>query len=269
MFFLLKSTLRTLLLPPGSAVLLAIAGAVLVGRRRRLGLTLLAIGLGSMWVLSLPAVANWLTRAAEGYPPLDPRAPVDAQAIVILAGGGYRHYAPEYGGGAASDVLLERLTYGAFLAKRLHLPILITGDFAEIWAMGDTLRRDFDVEPTWVDRHSHDTYENARISYQLLRPAGVQRILLVTSATHMRRAVREFAAAGFDVVPAPTDSWMPRPWTVLMIVPSASALLQSQVAIYELAGELVRRVLAWTHIREWLGVYPAQAGALAGSTRFG
>jgi uncharacterized SAM-binding protein YcdF (DUF218 family) len=257
MFFLLKSILRTLLLPPGSALLLATAGAVLVARRRRLGLTLLAIGLGAIWLLALPAVAGLLTRAAEGYPPLDPRAPVNAQAIVILSGGGYRHYAPEFGGGAASDVLLERLAYGAFLAKRLHLPVLITGDFPEIWAMGDSLRRDFDVEPTWVDRHSRDTYTNARISYEMLHPAGVQRILLVTTATHMRRAVHEFAAAGFEVVPAPTDSWMPRAWNVLMILPSASGLQQSQVAIYELAGEMVRRVLAWTHIREWLGVYPA------------
>jgi uncharacterized SAM-binding protein YcdF (DUF218 family) len=269
MFFLLKATLRTLLLPPGSALLLATAGAVLVFRRRRLGLTLLAVGLGSIWLLALPVVADVLTRAAEGYPPLDPRAPVSAQAVVILSGGGYRQFAPEYGGGAASDVLLERLTYGAFLAKRLNLPVLVTGDFSEIGAMADTLRRDFGVEPTWVDRHSHDTYENARISHQLLHPAGIHRILLVTSATHMRRAVHEFAAAGFDVVPAPTDCWMPRPWTVLMIVPSASGLLQSQVAIYELAGEAVRRVLAWTRVREWLGVYPAQAGPLAGSARFG
>jgi len=256
MFFLLKATLRTLLLPPGSALLLATAGAILVVRRRRLGLTLLAVGLGCIWVLALPAVADLLTRAAEGYPPLDPHAPVSAQAVVILAGGGYRHYAPEFGAGAASDVLLERLTYGAFLAKRLHLPVLITGDFAEIWAMGDALRRDFDVEPTWVDRRSHDTYENAHISYQMLHPAGVQRILLVTSAAHMRRAVHEFAAVGFDVVPAPTGSWGPHEWNVLMVVPSASGLLHSQIAIYELAGELVRRVLARTHIRERLGVYP-------------
>ena len=64
---------------------------------------------------------------SEHYPPLDlPRA-ADAQAIVILGGGGQRSFAPEYGGPAADPVLLEKLNYGAFIARKTGLPILVTG----------------------------------------------------------------------------------------------------------------------------------------------
>ena len=251
MYFLLKAILRTLLLPPAGPLLLAIAGAIVVGRRRRLGATLLTLGLGSLWLLSLPICADFLSRAAQAYPALNPDQPVEAGAVVILSGGGYRHFAREFGwSGAAADVLLERLTYGAFVAKRQGLPVLISGDLPETWAMRDALRRDFGVDPAWIDYRSLDTYENARHSAALLKQSGVQRVVLVTSAPHMGRAAHEFQAAGLEVVPAPTGLYAKRELSPLLFVPGTPALWHSQMALYEIAGEAVRRVLALTRLRE-------------------
>src|SRR6266403_1644104 len=74
--------------------------------------------LGStLWLLATPLVADVLARAAEREPALDLTRAPQAQAIVILGGGDERIAAPEYGGEAApGSALLERLTYGAFLA---------------------------------------------------------------------------------------------------------------------------------------------------------
>lgn len=257
MFVSLKILLRTLILPPGSLVLIAIAGAWLLarhaaGRARRLGLTLLVLGLGALWFLSVPAVADLLLRAADRVPALDPAraADVQAQAIVILAGGGARHSAPEYGQApSASDTLLERLAYGAYLAHRTGLPVLVSGDFAESESMHTVLARDFGVATRWIESHSRDTFQNAAYSAPLLRSAGVSRILLVTSASHAYRARREFEAAGFSVVAAPVGIWTPQVLTLRRCLPSIIGLRDSTEALYELIGDAAQRLFTFTLLR--------------------
>jgi uncharacterized SAM-binding protein YcdF (DUF218 family) len=249
-YFLLKSALRALLLPPGGLLLLAGWGALVLRRQPRRGAALLVAGLGGLWLLTLPVVADPLTRLVEGYPSLDPTAQLSADAVVILASGGVRSLAPEYAGPAPGGVMYERLAYGAWLAKRTQLPVLVTGHAAEAWAMRDSLARDFGVVPRWVEDRSRDTYENARRSTALLRSAGVRSVLLVTSSTHMARAVHEFNDAGCEVVAAPTGEQGPVTQGLMRFLPSLTALTRSQAALYELAGEAVRRVLAMLRLRE-------------------
>src|SRR5258707_1242756 len=82
------------------------------------------------------------------------RAP-QAQAIVILGGGDERIAAREYRGEAApGSALLERLTYGAFLAHHPGLPVLVSGTAEEGLAMRASLARDFGVEVRWVEDRS-------------------------------------------------------------------------------------------------------------------
>ena len=257
MFVSLKTLLRTLILPPGSLLLLAIVGAWLLarhgaGRARRLGVTLLALGLGSLWLLSVPLVSEALLRAADREPALDPARLADAhaQAIVILAGGTANHAAPEYGNApSAGDALLERLAYGAYLAHRTGLPVLVSGDFAESDAMHTVLARDFGIEARWIESRSRDTFQNAAYSAPLLRAAGVARILLVTSASHAYRASREFEAAGLSVVPAPVGIWTPQDPSVRRFLPSLAGLRDSTEALYELVGDLAQRLFSLTRLR--------------------
>ena len=145
-------------------------------------------------------VAERLWRAAEREPVLDLARAGDAQAIVILAGGSVRAAAPEYAGeAAAGGDLLERLAYGAYLAHRTGLPVLVSGTAPETQAMQASLSRDFGVTPRWVENRSRDTFQNAQYSAPLLRAQGITRILLVTDALHEHRAAAEFAAAGLAV----------------------------------------------------------------------
>jgi uncharacterized SAM-binding protein YcdF (DUF218 family) len=256
MFIALKTLLHTLLLPPGGPLLLATAGACLVARRsagtrlRRTGWALLVVGLATLWLMANPLVAGALSRGAQRCPPLDLTQPVQAQAIVILGGAARRLGAPEYGGEPAVTLsLLDRLNYGALLARRSGLPVAVSGAPEEVLAMRASLARDFGVATRWEESRSRDTFENAQFCAALLRPLGITRIVLVTDADHEWRAMHEFASAGFAVVPAPVGLNVAREIDVLSFIPNATALAQSTDALYELIGDLARQCFALLHLR--------------------
>ena len=259
-----KTLLKALVLPPSGPLLLALLGALLLRWRPRTGGVLLALGLGALWLLSMPALAGALTRSIQHYPPFNAGAPTQAQAIVVLGGGGERVFAPEYGGPAPGPYLLERLAYGAFLARRTGLPLLVSGWHAEAIAMRDSLRKSFGLEPRWVDTQSYDTFDNAHNSAQLLAAAGVRRIILVTSTQHVWRATHEFLATGLSVTPAPAGVVPAHPLSnsvsLLRYIPDAQALEQSYEAIYELLGERLRELLVVTHLRRQQVVVGAVGG---------
>jgi uncharacterized SAM-binding protein YcdF (DUF218 family) len=244
-----KTLLKDLILPPSGPLLLALLGLLLLKRRPLLARICLIAGIGSLWLLSTPIVSDGITRLVERYPPVDLQLAANAQAIVILGGGGQRRLAPEYGGPAAEPLMLERLSYGAYLSRKTGLPVLVTGFSLEARAMHDTLQRNFGVEARWVDDRAYDTFQNARNSAQLLKADGVHRIVLVTRATHMWRSVQEFTDANLDVVPAPVGILGDRDFGVLRFVPDPDALMRSHAAIYEMLGEPRRLLLSASHLR--------------------
>lgn len=256
MLIALKTILHTLLLPPGGPLLLAIAGTWLIARRgsavrsRRAGWALLLAGLAALWLLATPLVAKALSRAAQRCPPLDLGRPLQAQAIVILGGDGPRLAAPEYGGEPAVRLtLLERLNYGAFIARRTGLPVAISGAPDEALAMRISLARDFGVDTRWTEDRSRDTFENAQFCSTLLRPLGITRVVLVTDGDHEWRAMREFVAAGFSVVPAPVGLQAPQRISINSFIPRATALADSTEALYELIGTVAQTLFETLHLR--------------------
>jgi uncharacterized SAM-binding protein YcdF (DUF218 family) len=248
--FILKTLARSLILPPGVCLILILIGVFLVWRRRRFGWPAFTVGFVSLWLFCTPIVADGLSFLAERYPALNPDRPVNAQAVVVLGGGGQRTGAPEYNGGIVESTLLERVTLAAFLAQRYSLPLAVSGAPAEALTMSQTLSRNFGVSPRWIEGKSRDTYENAQLSARILLPAGIRRIILVTSGTHEWRAAHEFMAAGFDVVPAPIGLLGYREPGIFRFIPSAAALERSNAAVYELLGEPMRRLQAALGVRE-------------------
>jgi uncharacterized SAM-binding protein YcdF (DUF218 family) len=244
-----KSLLRNLVLPPAGPLLLIVVGLLLWRRAPRLGRALVLAATLLLWVLSLPVVADRLSALVQHYPALNLEQPVPAQAIVILGGGGQRDFAPEYGGPEAEPLLLERLAYGAYVARRTGFPILVTGNGIEATAMRDTLERHFGIQARWVDDQSYDTFENARNAVRLLHVDGIDRIVLVTRSTHMYRSTHEFLSAGIQVIPAPVNVYAPGHRTIFGYFPDTQALTLSHDALYEWLGEGVRRALIATHLR--------------------
>ena len=74
----------------------------------------------------------------------------------------------------------------------------------------------------------------------------MDRILLVTSAYHMRRALALFERQGLTVVPAPTDyqQLVAKP-AVPGWLPTVGALHQTTDALHEIVGYWVYRWKGW------------------------
>ncbi len=241
--FYLKKIIVALILPPFGPLLLIAFGLWLASRRRRIGTLLATVALLGLVALSLPAVANALLRSQEVSAPLAPEALVGAQVIVVL-GGGTNYMAPEYGGDTVSIYTLERLRYAALLHRRSGLPLLVTagapfGGQPEAQLMQAVLEQDFAVKVRWVESESRDTAENASLSARILKDAGIQRILLVSQAWHLPRAVAAFERQGFTVTPAATGFTRDSPSLLQNLLPSAGALESSRTAINEYLGRLI------------------------------
>ncbi len=242
--FFLKKIIASLALPPASLMLAALAGVWLAGRRPRAGRILAAVACGLILLLSQPWLADRLARLNENVPPVTAAGLATAQAIVIFGGDRYSQ-APEYGGGdTVGRYTLERLRYGAFLARQTGLPILLSGGAPfggppEAQLMRDVLEQDFGIHARWTENASRDTGENAALSAPLLRQAGVRTVVLVTQAFHMARARLEFERRGFAVVPAPTGFNQGANSHLESLLPSTDALDRSYWALHEWLGRLL------------------------------
>ncbi|HZY20200.1 MAG TPA: YdcF family protein [Ramlibacter sp.] len=250
----LKPILAALVLPPAGPLLLVLLGLLLAAVGRRRGGALLAVGgLGGAWLLSCHGAAVLLSSLLlPAVAPLQPAQLQDVQAIVVLGGGVVRE-APEYGRAEPNAATLARLRYGALLARRSGKPLAFAGGVG--WASVDAgiapevqtaqrvLEQEWQLVPRWLDDRSRDTEENAQRMRQLLAPAGIGRIALVTHAWHMPRSLREFERAGFQVVPAATGFAAPQVRPLLEWLPSAEGLSLSRNVLREALA------LAWGRLR--------------------
>jgi uncharacterized SAM-binding protein YcdF (DUF218 family) len=240
----LRIIFRDLLMPPASPLLIGIVGLILWRRRARLAFAFCTISIVSLWLLSTPLVADAIGRSAEDYPALDPTHldPTQAQArAIVILGGGFRKNAPEVGEDTPSVTGDLRLIEGARVARATHLPVLISGAPPEAASMRRFMEEDLQIPVTWVENESWTTRQNAEFSARILRPLGIDRIILVTSSPHMTRAAGDFTAAGFTVTAAPADMVTRDDPGLFWILPTVHALARSEGAIYEWAGRLFHR----------------------------
>jgi len=234
-----------------------------LGNRRWLLLVIVPFGI--MGFLSLPVVGYLAAGSLEWrYPPHD-EVPDDAGAIVVLSG----NVRPPRNADAPKEVelgedTLLRCLHAAKLYKAHRRPILVTGgkvnrsiiglpsaDVMHDFLVGQGVKEgDFlkykkvnELDPTkqneTLENESASTYENALNSGEkILTPRGIDKIVLVTSAFHMRRSEGCFRALGFQVVPSPCDYHSTRfSWTLSsFLVPSPNAAAEVAVAAHEWLG---------------------------------
>ena len=239
------------LLPPALLCYLLLIGLILCAwRRRRAGYSCIIIAGLLLYALSLPPVAYHLAQ------PLQPKPMTryqlihtKAQAIVVLSGGS-NYYAPEYQRIILSNTNLIRLRYAAYIAKLNHLPILLSGASlapklpADAQTMSKTLQELWGIKARWVESRSYNTAQNANYSCRILKQQHITKILLVTSATHMRRAALTFRQQHLQVIPAATDyiGTVQPSQGAFRFIPRASAFMKSYLSYYEYLGLLWYRL---------------------------
>lgn len=247
MSWFVTNFIAAFLLPPLNLLLLAALGLWLRHRRPVIARVLLSAAFALLWLLSTPFVSDGLLHALEGPPQALDTKRNKADAIVVLGGGTYFR-APEFGGNTAGASTLVRLRYGAKLHRETGLPLLVTGgkprgnDEPEAAQMKRVLEQEFNVPVRWAEDASNTTFENALLSRELLKQAGIQRIYLVTHAWHMPRAARVFSQAGFEVIPAPTAFTTRYRTDLLTFLPDADALRNSSIFTHELIGMVWYRI---------------------------
>lgn len=238
-----RSLLPELLMP---LPLAALALAVGLWRRRR---GMLMVSLGLLLVASWPPTAWLLTRSAEHWSA--PTAPADipmSTAIVVLSFGMVQTPGPT---GRVEWSEPDRFFGGIDLWHLGKAPRLIfTGGpvrGSETLTEGDVLRSmalrlGVPDSAVTVTPRVATTRDEAESVARLLAPVdgASVRVIVVTSASHMPRAAAAFERAGLSVVPYAVDFRAARAPALspVLLVPSAGALVQTQVALRELYGRL-------------------------------
>ena len=242
----LKQAVKLVVLPPNGLILLALTGLIVAYRRPVVGRRIVWVALLSLLLLSMPIVSSLMIRMMDDTPPLEVSKAANAQAIVIL-GGGVRPYAAEYGGPTLNGITLERVRYGARLARATGLPILVSGGAildlpSEAAMMRDVLANEYHVPVRWVEARSHNTHENAVRSAVMLRFSGISRVVLVGHSFDFPRSRREFEAAGIQVIAAPIAIPSGADAVFGDFVPGIAGLHRSYYATYELLANVLYRV---------------------------
>ncbi|MDD5393389.1 MAG: ElyC/SanA/YdcF family protein [Thiothrix sp.] len=249
--FLFKKLLSNSIMPLSLCVLLLLAGLLLLwfSRRQRTGKVLATAG----FVLLLAMGYGWgfspmlKTLEREYTPVLDASTLVGVKWVVVL------------GGGTSSDAALPlsarlgegslaRLVEGVRLYRQIPGATLLVsggrvfGSGSDAEAMRElAVSLGVNAADIRVDTQSPDTETQAKIIREMV---GGDKVLLVTSASHMPRSVGLFQRAGVNVVPAPTHylEQSNAAFSPTDVFPDSDGMQKAQRVVYEYLGILWARL---------------------------
>ncbi len=257
MFVMFGKIFAPLLYPLGIACSMWAAAVLCQWRgHRHLARRLIGSGIFIVLYFSQPWVGDAMMRSLEDdYLQLPAVDMPTADAIVVLGGMTGPHLKPR----VDVDVndAFDRLLYGVRLwragkAERLILSggVITSIEGSQI-AEAQRMRQlaveyGVDEQAILTEERSRTTAENALYTAPIIRQRGWGRVLLVTSAQHMRRSVGVFQAQGVEVTPAPTDAQaVNRPLSIGRFLPDVDALRMSHKAAKEYIGLFVYWLRGW------------------------
>jgi uncharacterized SAM-binding protein YcdF (DUF218 family) len=129
-------------------------------------------------------------RTLTHFLPADTGEP--AEAIVVLGRGG--------------DLNKSRVDAAYELWQRDRAPLIFASGYGDSHSIVKQLSQR-GVPSTALDHDScsRTTEENAEKTAAILRPRGIQKIILVTDSPHMMRSLLTFRSFGFNVIPHTTE----------------------------------------------------------------
>jgi uncharacterized SAM-binding protein YcdF (DUF218 family) len=246
--FLLKKLLGSLLMPLPFSLVLLMLGLMLLwfssaqSRKQLMGKWLLSLGTAILLASSLPYTSFLLSYTLErDYPPLY-AAPIDLEYIVVL------------GSGHTSDPYLplqQRLAPAGYYRVMEGLRLMRANPGAMLLLSGyrgsDPVsnarvssmiaqQEGVPVENIRLFESARDTAEEAALIAAVIKQ---DKTALVTSASHMRRALALFHAQGVRPLPAPTGflgKELQNPPYFYQRLPNSDSLNSVTVAWHELVG---------------------------------
>jgi len=214
MFFYLSKILW-FVFTPGNALLLALClGLILLMTRwRRLGRWLVSLWVLTALTLTFVPVGGWMLYSLENRFPVPATLPDKIDGIVVL-GGVIDPRLTMHRGTPALNGAVERITVSAALAKaHPEARLIFTAGSGRM--LDDIREADYVVSlyqqlgiaesRLLLDRDARNTWENAERAYALATPKPDENWILVTSASHMPRAVGVFRRIGWSMIAYPVD----------------------------------------------------------------
>ena len=244
-------------------MLLGSCGWFLYKRKYRLAALQGGLALALFILGGTPLADKLLSGLERPYERAEWESLPNADAVLVLGG---------YGSGAENEIVgfdfsskADRVLTGIELIRRDQAPVLILG--------GGAFLKNGKMEPesksirSWMEKWNlaegtpvHDlgvcanTYEESQKFAALARKHGWDSVLLVTSASHMKRAEAVFLSSGVNVVPVACDfgpesksvSWFKRQhWNLF---PNIGQLKNIQIWMYESAGWMYYRAKGWIRL---------------------
>jgi uncharacterized SAM-binding protein YcdF (DUF218 family) len=230
-----------------SPLVLGLAGVLVGGYwvwrdNLRRGLWVSALSAVWLWVWASPWFFILIGGALErGYPPAKAETLPRADAIVVLGGGiGAQTRLTQYA------ELFSGADRGWHAARCYHAgkaPVILFSGMGEGPGMKQFLV-DLRVPPDKIilETESWNTYENGLFTREKLKAMKAKKVILVTSAWHLRRSMLTFERMGMEVIPAGADyealtaEGSTSPGMMAFWLPSADCLCKSSAMLKEHIG---------------------------------
>ena len=246
----IKTLAAEMLMPLPLCLGLLVVGLLLRNRWRRLGngcalFALLLLGLFS-WA---PVADRLLAPFESAYPPLHDWPKGESVDAVMVLGGDYQPHQPWVLSGQLGDNSSNRLLEGLrlwHLNPAARLVVSGSSGHTGVTPIAQayvSVAQDMQVPASQLHvlDTPTDTGKEALAAARLLGEGSS--LLLVTSASHMPRAIQHFRQAGLNPIAAPTHYLALRdpPSSLSYWVPSASHLRKSERTFYEVLGLIAAR----------------------------
>lgn len=250
----IASRLLSFATQPLAWVALLLLGALIgLSMRRRGALTLGWLALAVLLLQGWEPLPDALLRQLEGRYP-EPAAHASLRpfvGVIVLGGALESAYVWQGHAQPALNDAAERMTEAVHLMQQYpHLRLLFSGGEGELLAEGLPEaerakiffnRMGVDPQRVLYESASRTTYENAIFSARLPGIKPGQPWLLLTSASHMPRAMATFQKAGWNVAAYPVDfrAGDQTPWSQYSLALSAN---KWHLALHEWLGLMAYRL---------------------------
>jgi uncharacterized SAM-binding protein YcdF (DUF218 family) len=246
MFYTASKVLWILTQPSNLLVCVIVAGvlALLLGRRK-VARCLLYPSTAALLLIGVLPVGQWLLMPLENRFPAPAEPPREVDGIVVL-GGGIELAVSKGRRMAVFGDTGERFMSLVELARRYpEARVLFSGGpgwlsdsgLSEATVMHGFVRsQGLDEARVIFEDRARNTYENALRAKALVAPQPEERWLLVTSASHMPRAVGVFRQVGWPVLPYPVDYRTTGNFDLLLTPDAARRWLEFDEAIRSWIG---------------------------------
>ena len=250
--FLIKKLVIGLISPLSISLFFGlIALYAMVSSRKTLAIFSLTLSLLVTWAASFNPVGNALMWDHEArYPAFQYNDDIEVDAVHVL-GGGHMESKRFAGGAQLSSSSLARVVEGIRIAQMYPDARLVFSGYAGYTGVNKTPNAEvakavavslgIDEERIDLLTEAKDTREEAIDVEDFIHDG---RLILVTSASHMPRAVTIFKQEGLKPIPAPT--YFLGAENLSPSFPSAGNLQKTERYLYEKVG------LAWVAFKGWL-----------------